>query len=478
MELDLGLKITRARESVTSGVQISKRYGGPFFTSTEIDTMFILVGHLPGFKKTEIKIDINESGSEIAIDGQTCVQEMAMLRWRLQVKEPTIRHFRKVFKIPDNVILDEIKAWFDDEETSLTIFMPKLIKGIQRIQIEEVKKEQVDQEKVTSTEKTQADGAETSAPNEAIQTQVDEMLPRIDSEAESGGEGEISELNHFVPPGEAGAQEETKNSDDQTSEKNNKVKPCEEKEKETSQTARSERNDVDWGQKTGEDEISETNGQHIEENQKKEISNDNIPEMIDGLHAKPATEKESSEGTRPQGYPIFQSEVDQVAKQDQEILNSMNIEPDLLHQSSSPEEEDDSDAVHEIQNNDTMEALECPPEVEENQTEEPEEASILQNPVVDVPKPAYETQEKLTMYEEDQLNEAAHEKDEEHGAEAADSSESGRTPNNQDIVTSVSEEREKRKRYDGRPYTVIAGSAFLVSLIVLTVHFHRSKKQN
>ncbi|XP_068659774.1 uncharacterized protein [Aristolochia californica] len=576
MELELGLKIRRARDNLSSDIQISKKYGGPLFTSTETETMFILVGHLPGFKKDEIKIEINDSGSEIAVSGQTYIQEMAMVRWRLQMKEPNKRYFRKVFRIPESVILDEIKAWFDDEETSLTIFMPKSIKEIQGIQIEEVKEAQVGREKVASTEKTEADGAQTSELNEGIRPEFGQKnevsecenlgtnhraLSRKDSAADNS-EGETSESTRLIQTGKAGSQENMENSDGETPEMNDKVKPYEVGEKETNQEERSEMNEglhpeVNQEKETGHDETSEMTGLHFEVDQGKETSHDERSVMNDRLHPESDRENEPNEGEISETNPRVQPELLQIAEQDRETLNSVKKESHQL------EEKGDKEARHDMQTPDTTETIECSPEVEDRQTEEPEDGSIKENPAVEVPKAAYGTQEKLPMLEEvedrqteepedgsikenpavevpkaaygtqeklpmleevedrrteepedgsikenpavevpkaaygtqeklpmleeEHMDGAApslltrdqNEEDEERSARAADSSEIGCTPNNQDILTPVRGGSEKKgKRYDGRPYTVIAGSAFLVSLIVLTVHLHRSKKQN
>ena len=56
-------------------------------------------------------------------------------------KEIELRSFRKAFRIPDGVVLDKIKARFNYEESTLTIILPKLVKGIRDVELEEVKGE-------------------------------------------------------------------------------------------------------------------------------------------------------------------------------------------------------------------------------------------------------------------------------------------------------------------------------------------------
>ncbi|GAB4845149.1 hypothetical protein Ancab_038553 [Ancistrocladus abbreviatus] len=142
MELELGLKITKTLDGPAStDFRLAKDRAGPVFISTETDSMFILTAHLKGFRRKNIKVDINEEGTRIAISGEKPVQEMVMMGWAMIKKQAEMRGFRKVFKIPEGVVLDRIKAMFEEEESILTISMPKLQKGIVGIGIEEVKLE-------------------------------------------------------------------------------------------------------------------------------------------------------------------------------------------------------------------------------------------------------------------------------------------------------------------------------------------------
>lgn len=72
------------------------------------------------------------------ISGEKEIQETVIVGWRLQKKEKEIRIFKKAFKIPDGVILDRIRAKFDEDESILTISMPKKEKGIRGVSVEEV----------------------------------------------------------------------------------------------------------------------------------------------------------------------------------------------------------------------------------------------------------------------------------------------------------------------------------------------------
>ncbi|KAK2659033.1 hypothetical protein Ddye_005566 [Dipteronia dyeriana] len=144
MELELGLKITHSRDDLTctTDLCVTKDPSGPPFVPKEIETMFILVGHLKGFRRENIDIDINKDGNRIAIHGKKPVQEMVLKGWIMQKKEAVMRTFNKIFRIPDGVILDKIKAKFNDETSTLTIRMPKLVKGNSGFGIEEVDEEE------------------------------------------------------------------------------------------------------------------------------------------------------------------------------------------------------------------------------------------------------------------------------------------------------------------------------------------------
>ncbi|KAL6578374.1 hypothetical protein OROMI_010702 [Orobanche minor] len=128
MELELELKLTRAKDGA-----------GPLFLSRETETMFILTAHLKGYKRGDIKIDINEDGTLISISGDRQVKQTVMVGWKVYKKDTETKGFKKVFRIPDGVILDKIKADHHDDDSTLTITMPKNVKGIRGTNIEKIK---------------------------------------------------------------------------------------------------------------------------------------------------------------------------------------------------------------------------------------------------------------------------------------------------------------------------------------------------
>lgn len=167
MELELGLKLTSVADEFTSDFQIAKDRAAPVFVSRETDAIFLLTAHLKGsifcmciilyssfiiscvilfwheivagYKRRNIKIDINEDGSLIGISGERQVKETVMVGWKVVKKDTETKGFKKIYRIPDGVILDKIKAKFNEDESTLTITMPKKVKGVRGVAIEEVK---------------------------------------------------------------------------------------------------------------------------------------------------------------------------------------------------------------------------------------------------------------------------------------------------------------------------------------------------
>lgn len=176
MELELGLKITQTRDDVSSStdLRIAKDGSGVVFLSRETENMFILTAHLEGYIKGHIDININEDGTRITITGNKAVQEKVMLGWILYKKEVELRGFKKAFRIPGGVDLDEIKAKFDEDEAILTIFMPKMVQGVSGHEIEEV--EEPEDDRVSGHEE-----APELAPAKAEEAARESELPHTSS---------------------------------------------------------------------------------------------------------------------------------------------------------------------------------------------------------------------------------------------------------------------------------------------------------
>ncbi|XP_022926215.1 neurofilament medium polypeptide-like [Cucurbita moschata] len=138
------LKISPTREddpSSTFELHLLKTTSTHSFFSDETNSMFLLTAKLPGFARDDIVITINGSGTRIEISWGQPVQKMEITRWTYK-KETETRRFKKIFRIPDGVILDEIKATYNDEKSILKILMPKLEEGILGVGIQEVKEKE------------------------------------------------------------------------------------------------------------------------------------------------------------------------------------------------------------------------------------------------------------------------------------------------------------------------------------------------
>ena len=95
-----------------------------------------------GYQKEKLKIDIDEDGTQIAVSGEKQASGSQPRRFIFRTTSQVTK-FRKVFWIPDAVVVDQIHARFNDKESLLWVFMPKLVKGGRGAAIEEVKQEAI-----------------------------------------------------------------------------------------------------------------------------------------------------------------------------------------------------------------------------------------------------------------------------------------------------------------------------------------------
>ncbi|CAN7041361.1 hypothetical protein IGI04_006508 [Brassica rapa subsp. trilocularis] len=210
MELELGMKITRTKDDVSSSTdfRVSRDAFGQVSLSRETESVFILTLHLKGFQKKGIDIDINEEGDRITISGRKKVEEMVLIKWVEWKKETEIQEFKKVFKIPNIVNLDKIKARFSDEDETLTVTFPKKFKGMTGLKIEEeTEPEEEETEEITEPEEEETE--EIAEPEEEIK---EETIPEEEEEEEEKIEEEIVE------------KEETKDHEEEIEEKESKPK--------------------------------------------------------------------------------------------------------------------------------------------------------------------------------------------------------------------------------------------------------------
>ncbi|KAD4386246.1 hypothetical protein R6Q59_009494 [Mikania micrantha] len=117
----------------------------PHFDTQQTESMFILTVHLKGYTQANIKVslvEINGDGCGITISGQKPFQEMLMVGGRVVKKDIETRGFQNLFKVPKTVILGQVNARFNENESELVIRMPKATKGLIGDQLEELKAEE------------------------------------------------------------------------------------------------------------------------------------------------------------------------------------------------------------------------------------------------------------------------------------------------------------------------------------------------
>ncbi|XAR49658.1 hypothetical protein NMG60_11032924 [Bertholletia excelsa] len=200
MDLKLGLKISN-RVVDDFDLLIAKSPSAPVFKSQETDTLFILSAHLKGYRRGQIKIDINDDGTQILVMGEKLVQEVVMVGTAVHKKETVKWGFRKAFKIPAGVVLDKIKARFNDEESVLTISMPKLVKGVWGIKVEEVKEEEI--QRGNSLEIRPNGTAETEAwKQEEYKRPTNEGIKEKVNETEASRTKQLKDQDEEIPKGE------------------------------------------------------------------------------------------------------------------------------------------------------------------------------------------------------------------------------------------------------------------------------------
>ncbi|KAL3840108.1 hypothetical protein ACJIZ3_024699 [Penstemon smallii] len=193
MELELGLKFTRAADEFTSEFKIAKDSLGPLFLTRETEAMFVLNALLKGYVRRNIKIEINEDGTLIAISGEKHVQETVLVGWKVYKKDTEIKGFKKVFKIPGGVTLDKIDATFNEDDSTLKVSMPKKVKGIQGTDIEEV---EVKEELIKEESENLQVVDETTQRIETSRQEKEERAEPINADDDEKRDKEVDDLNN------------------------------------------------------------------------------------------------------------------------------------------------------------------------------------------------------------------------------------------------------------------------------------------
>lgn len=484
--------------------------------------------NIAGFRRENIDLAINEAGNRIQIRGKKAVQEIELMGWIMHKKEVEIRAFGKIFIIPDGVALNKIKAKFDDETSTLTIKMPKLEKGfISRTGIEEVKEESdscgegegMVNEKVSGDKNLEPE----EFPERDIVTRLTEKRKpeKSDSTAQrvDGGEEMIDEQG----PEERHTMEETISLQEEIVPKGfpKKDEISREEEREPEENDREERID---GKVPGEEETPEDKipGQEEEFDEKSE-GGKLVPEFPEIDKTSTELEKQTPEETDVTGQRVESSKEDNQVENDPEgvgieVEHQANLEtkrePTGESNGSQITEPLETEKKEKIPQEATKDGLELAKSGEERVIQEAKLPSSKSTYLVgekNISPENYQTESKenkgsqrqeLQYTDENKestkpeiYQEPKHEgesqladhhqlsDDEESVGEKTGEKASGEenVPEDEFNEHDGSSQADERKKLN--PLTVLtgpllaAGSAIIVSLIVLVFHFVRSKKK-
>ncbi|GAV59883.1 HSP20 domain-containing protein [Cephalotus follicularis] len=489
MELEVGLKMTHIKDYLTSttDILITKDSSGPLFMSRETDNMFFLILHLKGFRREDIDIQINEVGNQIAISGKKPVQEMVLSGWIMRKKEVEMRTFKKVFRIPDGVILDKIKAKFNDEESTLTITMPKLIQGICGVEIDEVKDEQIhrkNSEEIIEEENNQPKSTKMQDIDQVVEKEVVRRYPEtLQAVAEKGMEEETveSQIKNAVDQGRFEESKEVVLEKSKEPKINGK--------KQTDRVVEEKVNGVEYNAtETAAGELQKSVGEAFEK-EAKEPEGKKIEETDKDVEKSQAiSEIEGSrESTKPPAATTQSEEAEAKREVDQayrkEVLSAdgtSSNEQQKMQESPEAERKQEGSNKHDgnqesIESTKTQQSeVSSPslPQVEEKQQVEGEMPQKLpeqksKGGVQEISKPAYGTHKTENHVIEKE------EFDQEQNEDKSAGMENRKQPR--------SEEAQRKKSTAKKPCklscTLVAGSAILVSLVAIVIHFIRAKKR-
>ncbi|CDY20390.1 BnaC02g24260D [Brassica napus] len=136
---------------------------------------------------------------------------MVMIRWMAWRKEVEMRAFRKKFLIPDVVDLDKIKARFDDDDATLTITMPKRVKGISGFNLEQEVEEEEEEEAVEEIEEQESggnSGSDTKTKDRQEDNQkVREQKVSEETRSDDNRSGEVEEIEEQESDEDSGLKE-------------------------------------------------------------------------------------------------------------------------------------------------------------------------------------------------------------------------------------------------------------------------------
>lgn len=373
----------------------------------------------------------------------------------MRKQEVELRGFIKVYRIPSGVILDQVKAKFKDEESILTISMPKSAKGISGVGIVEVKEEEVDKERPKNISQI-ATTFDLQVPERTGQ-----IIDRVLSKKETGANDQAPEEKgeKIKDPKVESMPEMTKTvAHEEFLEK--EATPIPGRSEEEKMEKKEEPNEVDDAEKL------ETIQNATDEVSEREVT----PETEDHT-AEKATPKTDTEAAIEEPKKEDQPEKDMDTTEHQRKVISELKEQVQQKQTS----------------NDKVEC-ETPQDLENQEGKNTFQADHVPEQVGEITKEKLQlgVKETGTISETDQTQEA--EKSEakhEEGKEVSETNDSSEEGKKKDEVSegTTQEEKEKKKRPGGTRRRklcapcAIAGSAFLVSLVVIAIHWIRARRR-
>ncbi|CAI9291575.1 unnamed protein product [Lactuca saligna] len=196
MALNIDKKLMKvADEFADFDLLKTKDQPGPHFRTQETESMFILSVQLQGYKRTHIKVERNKDGN-ITIHGEKPFQDTLMVGGKVIKKDIEMHGFRMPFIIPQGVVLDKVKARFNEDNSELVIRIPKATKGFIGIGIEELKTKEIPSE---STELLHIYSNGELSEQEIEEKNVQDFTENIKDEQVETNDGENKEHDNQEP---------------------------------------------------------------------------------------------------------------------------------------------------------------------------------------------------------------------------------------------------------------------------------------
>ncbi|RVX13187.1 hypothetical protein CK203_018025 [Vitis vinifera] len=488
MEVELEINITP-----TNLPPITK---DPVFLSTEADTLFILIANLKGYQKEKLKIDKNEDGTQIAVSGEkvgsTSLQPFRRMAFRAT---PQVTKFRKVFWIPDGVVLDQIKAKFNEKESVLWIFMPKSVTEVSGVGVgvgvEEVKEEEIGRKSDRRTPPVLVKVPEREIPgkNEQEMKEGKKDVPKHEPE----------EVKEAIPKAEVAERENPRKSEQEMKEGKKDVKATENEQemKEERKDAKATDEDVGRLHHHEPEQVKEPISQ--KEADERENPRKNEHEMEEGREEVKATDEDV--GRLPQHEPeqvkeaMLKKEAADITITRPEEENARSNKREVPSKEETPAKEDSDLEAKRRAAEEKSEECQHGPEVTEST--KVEAVQVTQRAHVEEDNAPEENGEVEAHLSQQELNTEIQEVSQLESDQESDSTESLK-PDHPEEVQGMGNEIQAEidpvilpeEKVDNRKGSLappkksrlcspcfFAGSAILVSIVVLVIHFSRPKRR-